>query len=329
MKMFSFIIVNYNGLELLKDLIGSLNTLTISESEHAFFCKEKEEDVFWEAIFFDNGSTDGSVEFLRHKCRVFKNFKVIESKENTGFGHASNEAAKKADSDFLIFLNPDTKLKTRDLGILVKFIKSIDDNDNMLGVLGAKTLNEDGSLQYSCRAFPTIARQFYESFFLAKIFKKSRVFGSYFMTWWDHKNSVAVDWITGSFMLIRKDLFFELKGFDEEYFMYSEDTDLCLRLSKKGYINYYLPDFKIMHLDSAIALRNRIKREKEVWKSRRLYFKKNYSEFHARTVSYFYFCGMLNRTLLFFLGFLFTFKRKHIIKAGNYFKIIMSYLSGR
>ncbi len=327
MKIFSFIIVNYNGLNFLKELIDSLATLNISDGKKTVLSQK--EEAGWEAVFFDNGSNDGSVEFLRQKSSVFKNFKIIESEKNTGFCHASNEASKQADAKYLIFLNPDTTIKTSNLEPLIKFMKSAEKSGSMFGALGVKTVNKDGTLQYSCRAFPTIARQFYESFFLAKLFRKSKVFGSYFMSWWDHKTVAKVDWVTGCFLLIKRDLFFELEGFDEEYFMYSEDTDLCLRLNKKGYINYYLPGFEIMHLDSAIALRNWVKREKEIWKSRRLYFKKNYSEIHARTVSCFYFCGIVNRIILFFLGFLFTFKRKHIIKACNYLKVIQLYMSGR
>lgn len=322
MKIFSFIIVNYNGLDYLKELVDSLAKLDDSGSKKSF---TGHKEPCWEAVFFDNGSSDGSIGFLKQKSEVFKNFKILVSEKNTGFCHASNEAAKQAGAKYLIFLNPDTILKTTDFEPLIEFIKDPENNIDMLGALGAKTLNKDGSLQYSCRAFPTIARQFYESFFLAKLFRRSRVFGSYFMTWWDHKTTGIVDWVTGSFLLIKRDLFFELDGFDEEYFMYSEDTDLCLRLNRKGYKNYYLPDFEIIHHDSAIALRNQVKREKDIWKSRRLYFKKNYSEIHARIISYLYFCGIINRIILFSLGFLFTFKRKHIIKACNYLKVIKLY----
>jgi len=328
MKILSFVIVNYNGMEFLERLICSLEELyTDSRSKEATL-KNNTGSTDWEAVFFDNASTDGSKEFLREKCGNSSNLKLIESKTNTGFCFASNEAAKIADSEYLIFLNPDTIIKTPDLGILLSFVRNTADSDGMMGALGVRILNNDGSLQYSCRSFPTISRQFYESFFLAKIFKKSRIFGSYFMTWWDHKSVMETDWVSGAFLLIKRELFLSLNGFDEDYFMYSEDTDLCLRLRKKGYRNYYFPDFEIIHLDSAIASRDFSGREKGIWKSRKLYFEKNHSNLHARIVSFLYFCGIIKRAFLFFLFYLFTFKRKHIIKSVNYFKVIKSYFSG-
>ena len=328
MKIFSFIIVNYNGIEFLKGLIESLQELyMVSAKKESINEYDKQDDV-WEAIFFDNASTDGSAEFLRKKCFDSNNLRLIESERNTGFCHASNEAARQAESEYLIFLNPDTVIESRDLGILLSFVKNKADKDGMMGAVGARTLNNDGSLQYSCRTFPTIARQFYESFLLAGLFKKSKIFASYFMTWWDHESIKEVDWVSGAFLLIKKELFFSLNGFDEDYFMYSEDTDLCLRLKKRGFKNYYFPDFVITHLDSAIALRDFTKREKSVWESRKLYFEKNHSKMHACIVSFFYFCGMVKRAFIFFLFYLFTYKRKYIIKSGNYFKVIKLYFSG-
>jgi GT2 family glycosyltransferase len=328
MKILSFIIVNYNGMDFLNGLLESLEELNTGYGEKSAVNYKKSYDSVWEAIFFDNGSTDGSLEFLREKCLMNTNLRLIESKTNTGFCFASNEAARQAESEYLVFLNPDTVIKTKNPDILLSFVKEKADSGDRMGALGVKTLNIDGTLQFSCRTFPTIARQFYESFFLAKLFRKSRIFGSYFMTWWDHRESREVDWVSGSFLLIKKELFFSMNGFDEDYFMYSEDTDLCKRLKKKGYKNYYFPDFEIIHLDSAIALRDFANREKGIWKSRKLYFEKNHSGKHALVISFLCFCGNLKRAFLFLLLYLFTFKRKNIIRSCNYFKAIKSYLSG-
>lgn len=328
MKSLSFIIVNYNSMEFLKGLTKSLEELNFSYENIRNTNQDKTYGSVWEAIFFDNGSTDGSLEFLRQACFKKANLKLIESKTNTGFCYASNEAAKQAESEYLVFLNPDTVIKTKNLNILLTFVKEKADYDGRMGACGVKTFNNDGTLQFSCRTFPTIARQFFESFFLAGLFKKSKIFGSYFMTWWDHKSFREVDWVSGSFLLVRKELFFRINGFDEDYFMYSEDTDLCLRLKKEGFRNCYFPDFEIVHLDSAIAGRDFKGRETGIWKSRKLYFEKNHSRIHAGIVSFLYFCGILKRAFLFFLFYLFTFKKKHIIKSGNYFKVIKSYFSG-
>ena len=145
------------------------------------------------------------------------------------------------------------------------------------------------------------------------------------MTWWDHNNIMEADWLSGSFMLVKKEIFNTANGFDEDYFMYSEDTDICLRLKRKGFKNYYYPYYTIMHLDGAIASRDLLSREIGIWKSRRLYFRKNYSLSYALAASGLYFLGVLNRMLVYFMFFIFTFKKGYKAKSKLYFDVIRSY----
>jgi len=343
---FSFIIINFNGLPYISELIESFaNIVTEDQNQDVHFGiyevnnftsinndnhKNNRDyaesyDKNWEAIIYDNNSTDGSIEYLNKISFNSENIKLIKSKINNGFCKGSNEAAKVASGKYLIFLNPDTKIKSLNLSLIKAYYEQKESLNKKVGVVGIKIINPDGSLQYSCRSFPTLARQFYESFFLHKIFKKSKVFGSYFMTWWDHNRDMEVDWLTGSFMFINRELFLENNGFDEDYFMYSEDTDLCFRLRKKGFKNFYFPKFEIIHFDSAIASRDMGAREAGIWKSRRLYFKKNYSEAHAKALSFIYFLGILNRILLFLIIYVFTFKPKFKEKFSNYIKAIKIY----
>jgi GT2 family glycosyltransferase len=125
------------------------------------------------------------------------------------------------------------------------------------------------------------------------------------MSWWDHLSARQVDWLSGSFILIRKKIFMDAGGFDRDYFMYSEDTDLCLRLVRKGLKNYYYPHYAVGHSDAGIASRDMARRGAQIWEGRRTYFRKNYSKAHGIVFSLVYLAGVLNRILVFGLGSLF------------------------
>jgi len=309
MTEISFIIVSYNSFEFIKDLLGSFELI----------------NACYEIIIFDNGSSDGSIQYIEKEASIHKNIRLIKSAGNEGFCRGSNIAAKSANGKYLIFLNPDTKILQGNIGSLIDFLEEKEAFGEKVGITGVKTINADKTLQYSSRSFPSIPRQFYESFFLFKVFPGSRNFGSYFMSWWDHENIMEVDWLSGSFMFVKKEIFENMNGFDEDYFMYSEDTDICLRLKREGFKNYYFPFYTIMHLDGAVASRNLLSRELGIWKSRRLYFKKNYSVFHALAVSGLYFLGISNRLIIYFFLFIFSFKKSHKEKSKFYFNVLKSY----
>ena len=271
----SIIIVNYNGTGFIEGCLGSM-------LDHSGTAGS---GLSYEAIVVDNASRDQSPDYIGRFCKKHDGFQLIENTENMGFGAASNTGAFKASGRFLLFLNPDCRLLEGGIDRVIKYYGEVKN----MGALGVRMLDRDGGLQLSCRAFPSIIRQFYESYFLYRIFKKSRIFGSYFMTWWDHRTNREADWLSGSFILIKKQIFEEAGGFDNDYFMYSEDTDLCRRLYRKGFRNHYYPGYCVEHADGGIASRDMALREAGIWKSRRLYFIKNHSKLHASVFSLFYF----------------------------------------
>lgn len=324
----SIIIVSYNSLKFIKNCIESL-FFSIGSLEG----KENKNKITWELIIVDNGSSDGSIEYLKKLELESDWISVIEMGENRGFCSASNIGTERARGEFLLFLNPDTKFIQKGLDNLIKFYDE-ESKGIKVGIIGAKLLNFDNSLQYNCRSFPTLARQFYESYFLHRLFKKSRVFGSYFLSNWDHKSVRKVDWLSGAFMFSKREFFIQAGSFDEDYFMYSEDADLCLRMHMSGYKHYYYPYFAVQHSDSGIASRDKATREVGIWKSRRLYFKKNYSLFHALVLSCLYFFGVINRILLFMILSVFGQKKKgrkklSKEKLGLYFKTLKLYFCKR
>lgn len=274
----SIVIVSYNSLELLRGCLESLKKIKVSH----------------EIIIVDNASQDGSQGYLDALGKERQGIKVISLDRNLGFSKASNKGAWSSSKDTLLFLNPDTEIVSGD--IAKPFRLCLEDGT---GVLGVKTLNTDNSIQLSSRSFPTLARQLYESLFLHRVFPKNRLFGSYFRSYADHDILSTVDWVSGSFMMIKKELFRSMGGFDEDFFMFSEDTDLCYRLAKSSYKNYYYPGFTIKHHDSSIASRDPGLREAMLWSSRRKYFYKNHSRVHAVAISLLYFWGIINRIVVF------------------------------
>ena len=293
MKEFSIIIVNYNGSGFIEGCLESIRKHLGHNGTGSAGSMDGE--LGFEVIVMDNASTDGSTEYIKGFCSNDQRFHLMEMGSNAGFGIASNRGAEAAEGKFLLFLNPDCKIIDDDIGPLLKFYK----DSNSPGVLGARIVGESGRLHYSCRTFPTLTRQFYESYFLHRIFHRNRILGSYFMSWWDHSNPGEVDWLAGSFILVDRGLFMGCGGFDTDYFMYSEDTDFCLRLYRMGHKNYYYPGYRIIHADSGIASRDMAERESEIWKSRRLYFLKNYSPVHAVLLSFLYFNWIINRIIIF------------------------------
>ncbi|MGB9911230.1 MAG: glycosyltransferase family 2 protein [Microgenomates group bacterium] len=215
----SIIIVSFNVGKLLKECIESI-------------LKNKNE-LSYEIIIVDNASTDNSVKIVK-KLGV-KELRVIENKKNLGFAKAVNQGIKKARGDYILLLNPDTKVKPGSLKNLLSFAKSHPD----VGVIGAKLINPDGSIQSSVYHFPSLWRAFKEFWLGEKgAYEKYTPLG---------EKPLEVDAVTGAVMLISRKTIKKIGLFDERYFMYFEDLDYCRRVKKAGLKIYYLPTVKILH----------------------------------------------------------------------------------
>jgi len=331
----SIIIVNFNSSDLTGNCIRSIyrylgnpagnNTDTSNKG------KITEKKLSWEIIITDNGSKDGSIEFIRGKISEIKDgaIHLIELGKNTGFAKAANKAADIARGRYLLFMNPDCELIGEGLEKIADFYE-VKNAASKAGALGVRILNSDGSIQYSCRAFPRLKFQLYDALFLAGLFRRSRKYGAYFMTWWDHLHTLEVDWVSGAFLFISNEAFKDAGRFSEQYFMYSEDTELCLELKKKGYTNYYYADYVVRHLDGAVASRNMALREAQVWKSRKIYFAKNHGWFHGQLLSFLYFKYTVNRLIAYSLLWFLNYKgrkqlyKKHALICSNAIRLYFS-----
>ena len=223
----SVIIVNYNVKHFLEQCLYSV-------MEAAKHCET-------EIFVVDNNSVDGSILMLTEK---FPQVKLIENKKNYGFSYANNQAIKQANGEYILLLNPDTLIEEKTFKTVVNFMDSHAD----AGGLGVKMINGDGDfLPESKRGLPTPKVAFYKIFGLSKLFKKSRKFGQYHLTYLDNDKTHVVDVLSGAFMLLRKSVLDKIGLLDDTFFMYGEDIDLSYRITLAGYKNYYCHETTIIH----------------------------------------------------------------------------------
>ena len=224
----SLIIVTYNSYKYIQKCIQS-----ILDSIEPF------DD--YEIIIIDNNSKDGTIDIVNN----FSNskIKILKSNDNMGYSAAVNKAIEVTSFEKVLVLNPDTIILEN--GIVELFERS---NRSDVGVVGAKLLNLDGTLQVSSRRhFPTLGILFSYVLRLNKIFNKSRFFGKYNYTHLDENLETSVDSVSGACMMFSKNLFDSVNGFDEVFFIYFEDTDFCLKVKDAGLKVLYCPSAKIVH----------------------------------------------------------------------------------
>lgn len=170
--------------------------------------------------------------------------------ENIGFGKACNRSVQFAEYPNLVFLNPDTISLESSIAPIVEELESSPE----IGVVGGKVMNADGSLQMACRrSFPTPSNALYRLLGLSRLFPQSPQFAAYDLRYLDPDKRAEVEAVSGSFFGIRRDLFKSIEGFDERFFMYGEDLDLCRRVQLAGKNNIYLPQAPMIHLKGKSA----------------------------------------------------------------------------
>ncbi len=253
----SIIIVNYNVKEFLQNLIHSIEKASTNLTK--------------EIIIIDNASDDGSVDFIKEK---FPQIKLIANQTNLGFGKANNIGLKQATGKYILLINPDTLVAEDTFEKMIQFFES---NKN-IGLAGCKILNPDGTLQLACRrSFPGPWTSFTKVTGLSNLFPNSKIFARYNLTYLDENKSYEVDAISGSFMMMRKEVYEKVGGFDEQFFMYGEDLDLCYRIQKAGYKVFYVHSTQIIHYKGESTKRSSIDETKVFYSAMHLFVKKHLS----------------------------------------------------
>lgn len=190
----------------------------------------------FEILAVDNASSDGSAEMIR---RDFPEVRLFQLPENIGFARANNHAVREARGQYVLLLNPDTKVGTGAIRRLVDFMEQ----RPKAGAVGPRVLNPDGSLQTSCYPSPTLFREFWRLFHLDRI----KPLALYEMEEWDCDLSRQVEVLQGACLLVRGAAFRESGLLDEDYFIYSEDVDLCRRLREAGWTLHWEPGATVLH----------------------------------------------------------------------------------
>jgi GT2 family glycosyltransferase len=194
-----------------------------------------------EIIVVDNNSSDGSCAMMKAR---FPGIRLIENKENSGFPKGNNIGVSYARGEYLCILNPDTVVAEDTFVKVLAFAKK----QNDLGIVGVRLIDGTGNfLPESKRGVPTPFVAFTKIASLYKLFPKSESFGKYYASHLGENETGKVDILVGAFMVMQRDLYVEVGGFDEDCFMYSDDIDLSYMVLQKGKSNYYFHETSVIH----------------------------------------------------------------------------------
>ncbi len=266
------VIINYNTRE---DLRRCLRSLSVAGAE--------------ETLVVDNGSSDGSQEMVRSE---FPGVRLLDNPGNKGYSSACNCGVRATDTDLIFILNSDTEFPDH-LGKLVEHMEAHPE----LGALGPKILNGDGSIQMSCRKFPTVAGSLFHGL-LGDWLPDNPFTRKYHMKDFDHRAACEVDWVSGAAMLLRREALEKTGLFDEGYFMYVEDVDLCYRLWRADWHVGYCPQVRVMHYIGRTSRQQSARMLLEHHRSMYRYFIKTHSGLRGWVLRPFVLAGLVLRFAL-------------------------------
>ncbi len=276
----SVIIVNYNVRQFLENALLSVQKAMAG--------------IRGEIFVVDNASDDGSVEMVRTR---FPDVCLIANRENVGFTRANNMALVRAQGRFLLLLNPDTVVQEDTLQVMLRFFEE----NPHAGLAGCRILNPDGSLQLACRrSFPTPWVALTRITGLSSLFPRSRLFGRYNLTYMNPDDTYEVEAISGSFMMMRREVYARVGGLDETFFMYGEDLDWCYRVSEAGFGVYYVHSTQIIHFKGESTRRSTIDEISMFYRAMQIFVDKHFST--SVPVKLLLSLGILLRAAVAFLG---------------------------
>lgn len=263
----SIIIINYNVKFLLEQCLHSVQKAIVGLDA--------------ELIVVDNHSADESISYLGP---LFPDVLFIQNIENLGFAKANNQALKFCKGEYVLFLNPDTLLPEEALHKCLEHIRMYP----KAGALGVRMIDGRGKfLPESKRAFPSPMASFCKLAGLAALFPRSGFFNRYALGNLDEYENHSVDVLAGAFMLVKKEVLLQMKGFDEDYFLYGEDIDLSYRIQKAGFQNLYFGETAIIHFKGESSATHSLNRVNYFYKAMLVFVDKHYRSGTAKLFSVF------------------------------------------
>jgi len=266
--MISIIIVNYNGNEQTKNCLSSL------------FAHPPTED--FEVILVDNCSIDGSVQDIQ---KEFPSIKIIQMENNYGFGKANNAGVLASTGEYLFFVNNDTVLRNDIVTPLMRYLK----NNTLIGAVAPMLLNADGTYQHSYGYFPSLINELRT--------KKDTAVNKELP---NERLPKKVDWVSFAAVMIPRIAFERIGGFDERYFMYFEDADVCLRLKKAGFDSFYCAESSLIHIGGKSWSSSNTNKLKKEYRRSQLLFYLSHRTWYSFIALRFYL--LMQYGLLFLLG---------------------------
>jgi GT2 family glycosyltransferase len=273
-------------------------------------------DIDWEIYVVDNNSTDGSQAEVKKR---FPEVKLIENETNTGFAHANNQALSIMHGRFAVLLNSDAVLKENSVKRLLAFMTTTPS----AGIAGVQLLNDDGSRQNSIDNFPSSETEIFNKSILRLFFP-----GKYPSKNMSYKDPIEVDSVIGACMMVRKEAIGDVGVFDEDYFIFLEETDWCFRMNKKGWKVYHVPNAEVFHLSGHSKKRTPWRSQIEYYISLYKFFKKNRTQASYLTLRVLKPCKIFINLILNILGNLITLFQKEGLRNRllKYYKLSVWHL---
>lgn len=304
MALLSIGVISYNTKELLETCLESiLNNFPQFATE---------------IIVIDNHSSDGSADMVKNR---FPKVKLVVNSSNKGYAIAVNQFLNMSKGQTLLILNADVIILDHAIERTYEFYQ-LQEN---VGFIGCKILNDDGTLQKSCRGFPNLMNFLSENFYLYKLFPNIPLFGQVFMTHFNYNSIEKVQVILGAFMMVNKKVIDKIGPMDDRFFMYSEETDWCYRAVKAGFENMFYPDAKIIHLGEQSTRQSSVEMFIELHKSHHKYVDKHYNKLYLLIVKTVLVAGLILRLTLSFLAYIFSGSNIHFNKLKRYGMTLLWY----
>jgi len=258
------VIVNWNSGPQLRECLQS-------------FAAVADDDVAARVTVIDNASTDGSSEGLEASMPLA----VVRNADNRGFGAACNQGAAGSEADFLLFLNPDTRLMPGSFAEPVRYLRAHE--NERVGIVGIQLVDADGRVARNTARAPTAWSMVGNSVGFDRL--APRLFPPHFVTEWAHDQTRTVDQVMGAFFLVRRSLFEALGGFDERFFVYYEDLDFSVRARAQGWQSVYLSTAQAFHRGQGTTEGATARRTFYFCRSRILYARKHFGALGALAVT--------------------------------------------
>ena len=270
----SIVIVNWNVCDLLEQCLTSILAQAASDPQSADpgvwkLSGQKLPAPHFEVLVVDSASSDGSVQMVRER---FPDVRLYASEVNLGYAAGNNLGIRHSRGDYILILNPDTRVLPGALGAMLGYAVVHPD----VGVLGPQLRYPNGSVQSSRRRFPTFGTALIESTFLQKWFPHHPTLRRYYVLDRPDDAIGEVDWLNGSCLLVRRAVIEQVGDFDEAYFMYSEELDWQKRMREVGWKVVYFPAAQVVHYEGKSSEQVVAFRHIRFQKSKIRYFKKHH-----------------------------------------------------